>query len=122
MPTLLLVRHGRSSANTSGVLAGRTPGVELDDTGREQVAALARMLGGAAFALARMAPRRYERLADAGAATGVIDPLLVRAYLRAGAALPARTSARTFAPRCSKCFAIRPPRSPVAPASTIVGF
>ena len=55
----------------------------------EEVAALARTLGGAAFALARMAPRRYERLADAGAATGVIDPLLVRAYLRAGAALPA---------------------------------
>jgi DNA polymerase, archaea type len=55
----------------------------------EEVAALARMLGGAAFALARMAPRRYERLADAGPATGVIDPLLVRAYLRADAALPA---------------------------------
>lgn len=55
----------------------------------EEVAGLARMLGGAAFALARMAPRRYERLADAGAATGVIDPLLVRAYLRAGMALPA---------------------------------
>jgi DNA polymerase I len=36
-----------------------------------------------------MAPRRYERLADAGPATGVLDPLLVRAYLRAGAALPA---------------------------------
>ncbi len=55
----------------------------------EEVAALSRMLGGAAFALARMVPRRYERLADAGAATGVIDPLLVRAYLRAGMALPA---------------------------------
>ena len=55
----------------------------------EEVAALARVLGGAAFALARMAPRRYERLADAGPATGVIDPLLVRAYVRAGAALPA---------------------------------
>jgi len=55
----------------------------------EEVAAIARLLGGAAFALAQMAPRRYERLADAGAATGVIDPLLVRAYLRAGAALPA---------------------------------
>ena len=55
----------------------------------EEVAGLARMLGGAAFALARMAPRRYERLADAGAATGVIDPLLVRAYLRSGKALPA---------------------------------
>ena len=55
----------------------------------EEVAGLARMLGGAAFALAQIAPRRYERLADAGAATGVIDPLLVRAYLRAGVALPA---------------------------------
>ncbi|WNG30185.1 DNA polymerase II [Cystobacter fuscus] len=54
-----------------------------------EAAGIARMLGGAAFALARMAPRRYERLADAGPATGVIDPLLVRAYLRAGAALPA---------------------------------
>jgi DNA polymerase elongation subunit (family B) len=55
----------------------------------EEVVAISRLLGGAAFALARMAPRRYERLADAGPATGVIDPLLVRAYLRAGAALPA---------------------------------
>jgi DNA polymerase I len=54
-----------------------------------EAAGLARMMGGAAFALARMAPRRYERLADAGPATGVLDPLLVRAYLRAGAALPA---------------------------------
>jgi len=32
--TLILLRHGRSSANTSGVLAGRSPGVELDDTGK----------------------------------------------------------------------------------------
>ncbi len=55
----------------------------------EEVAALSRLLGGAAFALAKMVPRRYERLADAGAATGIVDPLLVRAYLRAGAALPA---------------------------------
>jgi len=55
----------------------------------EEAAGVARMLGGAAFVLAQMTPRRYERLADAGAATGVIDPLLVRAYLRAGMALPA---------------------------------
>jgi DNA polymerase elongation subunit (family B) len=60
----------------------------------EEVASLARMFGGAAFALARMAPRRYERLADAGAATGVIDPLLVRAYVRAGMALPAHQPGR----------------------------
>ncbi len=55
----------------------------------EEVAGVSRMLGGAAFALAQITPRRYERLADAGAATGVIDPLLVRAYLHAGIALPA---------------------------------
>ena len=58
----------------------------------EEVAALAPILGGAAFALAQIAPRRYERVADAGAATGIIDPLLVRAYLRAGQALPAHGS------------------------------
>ncbi len=56
-----------------------------------EVAEVARLLGGATFALAQMAPRRYERLADAGPATGVLDPLLVRAYLRAGTALPAAT-------------------------------
>ena len=55
----------------------------------DEVAGLARLLGGAAFALAQLTPRRYERLADAGAATGVIDPLLVREYVRAGVALPA---------------------------------
>jgi DNA polymerase elongation subunit (family B) len=62
----------------------------LDDVA--EAAGLARLLGGAAFALARMAPRRYERLADAGPATGVLDPLIVRAYVRAGEALPARAT------------------------------
>jgi DNA polymerase elongation subunit (family B) len=61
----------------------------LDDV--QEADGVARLLGGAAFALARMAPRRYERLADAGPATGVLDPLLVRAYLRSGVALPARS-------------------------------
>jgi probable phosphomutase (TIGR03848 family) len=36
MATVVLVRHGRSTANTAGVLAGRAPGVSLDDTGRAQ--------------------------------------------------------------------------------------
>lgn len=54
-----------------------------------EAAGVARLLGGAAFSLSQMAPRRYERLADAGAATGVIDPLLVRAYMRQRVALPA---------------------------------
>jgi probable phosphomutase (TIGR03848 family) len=36
MATVILVRHGRTTANSAGVLAGRTPGVLLDDLGREQ--------------------------------------------------------------------------------------
>ena len=36
MATLVLVRHGRTTANASGVLAGRTAGVRLDDVGRDQ--------------------------------------------------------------------------------------
>jgi probable phosphomutase (TIGR03848 family) len=44
MATVILVRHGRTTANTTGVLAGRTPGVKLDETGAEQAAALAERL------------------------------------------------------------------------------
>ena len=36
MATVILVRHGRTAANVAGVLAGRTPGVDLDDVGRTQ--------------------------------------------------------------------------------------
>ena len=35
MATVLLLRHGRTTANAAGGLAGRQP-VELDDTGRAQ--------------------------------------------------------------------------------------
>ena len=44
MTTVLLVRHGRSTANTAGVLAGRTPGVNLDDRGETQAVELAARL------------------------------------------------------------------------------
>ena len=36
MATVILVRHGRTTANASGVLAGRTAGVRLDEVGRRQ--------------------------------------------------------------------------------------
>jgi DNA polymerase, archaea type len=58
----------------------------LDDV--EEVEQLSPRLLGAAFALAGMAPRRYDRLASAGPAMGILEPMLVRAYLRAGVALP----------------------------------
>ena len=36
MATVILVRHGRTTANASGTLAGRTAGVRLDEVGRGQ--------------------------------------------------------------------------------------
>lgn len=46
MATCLLVRHGHSTANADGVLAGWTPGVGLTDRGRAQAGELAGHLGG----------------------------------------------------------------------------
>ncbi|MBN9108388.1 MAG: MSMEG_4193 family putative phosphomutase [Pseudonocardia sp.] len=46
MTTLILLRHGRSSANAAGVLAGRSPGVELDETGLGQAEKVVERLAG----------------------------------------------------------------------------
>ena len=46
--TVLLVRHGRTTANAAGILAGWTPGIHLDPIGREQTKALAQRLSGLA--------------------------------------------------------------------------
>ncbi|GHO43322.1 DNA polymerase domain-containing protein [Ktedonospora formicarum] len=62
----------------------------LDDV--NEVDGLSRRLLGAPFALASMAPRRYERLASAGPAMGILEPILVRAYLRARTALPCQAT------------------------------
>ncbi|MET9954658.1 histidine phosphatase family protein [Streptomyces sp. NPDC006339] len=56
MATLILVRHGRSTANTSGVLAGRTPGVALDERGAAQAAALPGRLAGVPLAAVVTSP------------------------------------------------------------------
>jgi probable phosphomutase (TIGR03848 family) len=59
MPTVILVRHGRSTANTGGVLAGWSPGIALDDTGRAQATALAARL--AALPLAAVVSSPLQR-------------------------------------------------------------
>src|SRR5271167_3322705 len=43
--TVILLRHGRSTSNTAGVLAGRSEGVDLDDKGREQAVGLIDRIG-----------------------------------------------------------------------------
>jgi probable phosphomutase (TIGR03848 family) len=46
VPSVVLVRHGRSTANVAGVLTGRAPGVSLDEVGRSQAAGVAERLAG----------------------------------------------------------------------------
>ena len=64
--TLILLRHGRSSANAAGVLAGGSPGVELDETGRGQAE---KVVG------RWMVCRRRDRLLADGRCTQTVAPL-----------------------------------------------
>jgi probable phosphomutase (TIGR03848 family) len=68
MPIVILVRHGRSTANADGVLAGWSPGVALDERGREQAAALAGRL--AALPLAAVVTSPLQRCRE------TVGPLL----------------------------------------------
>lgn len=61
MATVILVRHGRTAANAGGVLAGWTPGVHLDDTGREQATALAGRLAGVPLSAVVTSPLERTR-------------------------------------------------------------
>jgi probable phosphomutase (TIGR03848 family) len=56
VPTVILVRHGRSTANATGVLAGRLPGVHLDDAGVKQASAVGERLAGVRLAAAVTSP------------------------------------------------------------------
>lgn len=59
MATVILVRHGRTTANAEGVLAGRTEGVRLDSVGESQAHAVAERLAG--LPLARIVSSPLER-------------------------------------------------------------
>lgn len=61
MATVILLRHARSSANGSGVLAGRSPGVSLDETGLKQANGLIERLAGVPVAAVVSSPLRRCR-------------------------------------------------------------
>jgi probable phosphomutase (TIGR03848 family) len=62
MSTVILARHGRTTANATGVLAGRSPGIHLDDVGVRQAGDAARRLEGLPLAAAVTSP--LERCRD----------------------------------------------------------
>ena len=69
MATVILLRHGRTSANASGTLAGRTPGVHLDDLGRTQAERAGDRL--AAVPLADLVSSPLERCKETAQAVAV---------------------------------------------------
>lgn len=79
--TVILLRHGRSSSNTAGVLAGRSEGVDLDDKGRDQAAGLIDRIGDLPIRALISSPllrcrRTLEPLADALCLEPLIDDRL----------------------------------------------
>ncbi|WP_291036709.1 MSMEG_4193 family putative phosphomutase, partial [Herbiconiux sp.] len=66
MATVILVRHGRTTANATGILAGRSEGVRLDEVGVEQAAVAARRLAGVPLAAVVSSP--LERCRQTAAA------------------------------------------------------
>jgi broad specificity phosphatase PhoE len=79
--TVILLRHGRSAANTAGILAGRSEGVDLDDKGREQAAGLIDRIGDLPIRALVSSPllrcrRTVEPLAEALCLEALIDDRL----------------------------------------------
>lgn len=79
--TVLLLRHGRSAANTAGVLAGRSEGVDLDAVGGEQADRLVERLTGLPITALVSSPmlrcrRTLGPLADALGLAPVVDERL----------------------------------------------
>lgn len=70
MTKVVLIRHGRSTANADGVLAGRAPGIRLDDTGRAQAAAVGAALASVAVARAYTSP--LERCIETAELAGFV--------------------------------------------------
>jgi probable phosphomutase (TIGR03848 family) len=65
--TVLLVRHGRTAANTSGVLAGWTPGIGLDEHGRGQAEAMAARIAAAGIEIRRVVSSPLQRCQETAA-------------------------------------------------------
>ena len=84
MATVILLRHGRTTANTGGVLAGWTPGVGLDETGVQQAQAVAERL--AKVPLAAVVSSPLERCRQTAASVAAGRDLEVRTDERLGEA------------------------------------
>ena len=77
MATVLLVRHGRTSANATGLLAGRTAGIRLDDVGRRQASDLAARMSVLPLAAIVSSPLERCRQTATALASAMSTPVAV---------------------------------------------
>ena len=94
MTTVILLRHGRTTANAGGILAGWTPGVQLDETGAAQVAAVGERL--AKVPLAAVVSSPLERCVQTASAVTAGRDLELRTDDRLGEARYGDWTGRTI--------------------------
>jgi probable phosphomutase (TIGR03848 family) len=92
--TVILLRHGRTTANTGGILAGWTPGVHLDEQGAAQVQAVGERL--AKVPLAAIVSSPLERCQQTAAAVAADRELAVQTDDRLGEARYGDWTGRTI--------------------------
>jgi probable phosphomutase (TIGR03848 family) len=92
--TVILLRHGRTTANTGGILAGWTPGVQLDEQGAAQVQAVGERL--AKVPLAAIVSSPLERCQQTSAAVAAGRDLAVQSDDRLGEARYGDWTGRTI--------------------------
>lgn len=75
MTRVVLIRHGRSTANADGILAGRAAGISLDEQGRAQAASLKGVLAAAAIDAVYTSP--MQRCRETAQLAGFPDATVV---------------------------------------------
>lgn len=76
MATVILARHGRTTANATGVLAGRSKGVHLDETGASQAKVAAERL--AELPLAAIVSSPLERCKETAKEINRLQPVALK--------------------------------------------
>ncbi len=86
MPILLLIRHGENDYSKTGRLAGRMPGVNLNERGRQQAEQLGKALANAPLAAVYASPleravQTAEPIAQARGLKVIQEPGLLEAHV-----------------------------------------
>jgi probable phosphomutase (TIGR03848 family) len=84
VPTVIFVRHGRSSANTSGTLAGWMPGVFLDETGEVQADGVGQRIAAASLPVVEVVSSPLDRCVQTADRVSAPLPEHVRRSLHDG--------------------------------------